>query len=348
MFLLLTRVFLWLLVGFAIYYLLIKLIPNKFLTIFGGLAFIALIALAFLNPQDGFISTAWTILSIPLKPIGLTLLLLILGIAPIKLGADIKAPKPYFIWAAFIVLLLSSLPAFAYQMAQLAERDAIVVEQKRQEALQPRGNVTPTGQQRAEAIVLLGEGTTQANLPYRTQIQLTESGDRILYAAELYGRQRSLGNTPIVIVSAGPRRNLKGDEQTIDEARDISSLLQRFGVPAGQIVTDNGGGNLRSSALSVKKVLEDRGLAGQPIIVVSSGINIRRAQLSFEREGLNVLPRPTDFYTFESGDQTPKRRIILKDFLPSSQALITTTRVVEEYLSSLFYFLRGWLSPVQL
>ncbi|MGB3695442.1 MAG: YdcF family protein [Spirulinaceae cyanobacterium] len=348
MFLLLTRVFLWLLVGFAIYYLLIKLIPNKFLTIFGGLAFIALIFLAFLNPQDGFISTAWTILSIPLKPIGLTLLLLILGLAPIKFGADIKAPKPYFIWAAFIVLLLSSLPVFAYQMAQLAERDAITVEQRTQEALGPRGSVTPFGQQRAEAIVLLGEGTTQANLPYRTQIQLTESGDRILYTADLYGQQRSLGSTPIVIVSAGPRSNLKGDEQTVDEARDISILLQKYGVPASQIVPDNGGGNLRSSALSVKDILSKRGLVSQPIILVSSGINIRRAQLTFEREGLNVLPRPTDFYTFESGEQTPQRRIRLRDFLPSAEALVTTTRVVEEYLSSLFYFLRGWLNPVQL
>ena len=67
-----------------------------------------------------------------------------------------------------------------------------------------------------------------------------------------------------------------------------------------------------------------------------------RAALTFERRDLQVIAKPTDFYTAPMmGDGSLLRR--LPDILPSVDALQLTTRYWNELLTSLYYFLRGWL-----
>ena len=67
-----------------------------------------------------------------------------------------------------------------------------------------------------------------------------------------------------------------------------------------------------------------------------------RAALSFERMNLQVIAKPTDFYTarFDTDGSLLRR---LPDILPSVDALQITTRYWNELLTSFYYFLRGWL-----
>ena len=39
------------------------------------------------------------------------------------------------------------------------------------------------------------------------------------------------------------------------------------------------------------------------------------------------------------------RHITGADFAPSAEALLLTTRVLDEYFQTFYYFLRGWLAP---
>lgn len=345
MFLLLTRVLVWLLVALIVYYVLLQWIPKQYLTFIGGLLILAITVMAFLNPNEPIVSAGWSILSFPLKPVGMSIVLLSLGLGKLKKGSITNVGKNQ-IWAAFIILLLSSIPVLAYGLAQQAELEGLQLEQRRQQICQGvcPADVAPAAQRTAGAIVVLGQGTTQAYLPYRTQIQLTETGDRILYAAQLYRDQVSLGNNPIVIVSAGPRLEITGNRS---EATDIASLLSNMGVPQDRIVIEPRGLDVRTSAVAVAEVLQRRGIVPRRVILVSSGLNIRRANLSFANLGVQVIPRPTDFYTFQAG-AVPSRRLQVTDFIPSVEALTVTTRVVDEYLSSIYYFLRGWLTPTEL
>lgn len=343
MFLLLTRVLLWVLVALLVYYVLLRWIPKLYLTWLGGLLLFAIIVLAFINPNEPIVSAGWEILSFPLKPLGLAITLLLLAISGIKGGLNPTILNQIRI--ATIVLLLSSLPIFAYGLAQQSELEAIQLEQRRQQVCQVNcPDPAPGAEQTAGAIVVLGRGTTQPNIPPRTQIQLTDTGDRILYAAQLYNEQRSLGNDPIVIVSAGPRPDLTGRNV---EATDIRTLLVRFGVPRDRIVIEPRGVDIRTSAARVSEILSQRGITPRRVILVTSGINIRRANLTFSNLGIQVIPRPTNFYAFQGG-VAPGRNVRISDFIPSVEALVVTTRVVEEYLISLYYFLRGWLTPVLL
>jgi len=71
-----------------------------------------------------------------------------------------------------------------------------------------------------------------------------------------------------------------------------------------------------------------------------------RAVRVFERQGLEVIPAPTDFlvtqadwqYLREAGLHTQ-----LINLLPSAGNLELTTRALKEYIGIAVYRLRGWL-----
>lgn len=322
MFLLLTQVLLWLVLTVLLYNLLLKVIPKTYLTLLGGLFLFTIIVLAFFFPSDPLVSSAWRVLSFPLTPVGATILLL--GIA---LNQGLK--KRNQIVSALLILLLSSLPFFANLLArglELGEASSVPAAQT------------------AGAIVVLGRGTTKANTPPRTQIQLTDTGDRILYAAQLYKQQVSLGSNPLVIVSAGPRSESQGRTQ-VNEANDIATVLAQMGVPRDRIVVEPKGTDLRTSAIATDDILRSRGLGGTRVIVVTSAINSRVARLTFANMGLRVISRPTDFYTSQpnASGRIPFR--FPDSFIPSVEALTLTTRIVQEFFLSLYYYLRGWLAP---
>lgn len=320
MFGLLTQLLLWLLIAVILYNLFKKVIPKEYFTLLGGLFLFALIVTAFFFPDNFVVSTLWRVLSFPLKPVGASIILLSFAL---RQGLEKSRNQ---VVAALLILLISSTPFFANLLAQGAEQQAFTAQE--------------AATQTADAIVVLGQGTTQPNLPPRTQIQLTDSGDRILYAAQLY---RQSGNQPLVIVSAGPRPNLVGTQDQIVEANDIQTLLVQLGVPQNRIVVEPQGTDLRSSAIAVENILRNRGLANSRIFVVTSAFNSRRAQQTFTEVGLqNVIAKPTTFFRFQPG-ATPRQPIRVESFIPSVEALTVTTRIVEEFLSRIYYLLRGWL-----
>jgi len=336
MFLLLTRVLLWLLISVLLYYVLTKLIPKQYLAWFGGLILFGLVVLAFINPNDRLVSSAWSVLSFPLKPLGLSLLLFMMA-----LREGLKKVSANLVLIGFLILLLSSIPFFAYQLTLRAEQEFVQIEQRRQEICEEQcpADQTPQRARIVGAIVVLGEGIPQGYSAYRTQIQINDVSSRLLYAAQVYQEQAALDNRPLLIVSVGPLRTPNG------QANEIPTLLENLGVPSSRVVVESRGIDLRSSAVEVEQILKQRRLEDQPIMLISSALNSHRARLTFAQMGLRVVPRATDFYSFQPGT-TPRIRLQIEEFIPSVAALTITTRVVEEYLSSIYYFLRGWLSPL--
>ena len=288
------------------------------------LLLISLLILAFFAPDTPVGAAIFGLIAFFFKPLGFSLTLLVIASALITNGG-IRNPAPRMILAALLVLILSSMPVVAYWFAEQAERDAAAR--------------TVCCDETAAAIVLLGKGTTQPHIPNRVAIQLTDTGNRLPYAAVLYRKQLA----PMVIVTAGPRRELEG---YVGEAKDIETLLaNNMGVPRSSIVLDNNGSNIRTSAEEVRKILDSRG-AGRKVILVTSAMQMRRASLTFAHMGMQVIPRATDFYTFQpTAGGTSRLRLDAGDFLPSAEALLTTTKVFDEYFGSVYYYLRGWQAP---
>jgi uncharacterized SAM-binding protein YcdF (DUF218 family) len=389
-FLLLTQVLLWILVGLAARFVLLKALPKAFL---GSLVLILLVVVAGLTffrgaPEAGLLGDLWNVIAVMFNPLGLIVILL----AIVWRDAEKKgfnATSKWLLRIGVASLLFFSLPVFSNFVAQRSEMEAIQI-------AQPDIPALPAGAQRV--IVLMGQNTTRLQLRPRTQsvpaaqtqkqggiipppepvsegeysllatqpLQLTDQGSRIFYANQMFQTERF--NSPVLVISAGQRsgRSKKeGDNADgISEAADISRFMQSaLGVPGGAIIQDNDSRSVIESAQNTKRLLQERRInSGNQIVVVTSALEASRTALTFKRilseEGpeYTVISRPTDFHTIPAkgslesrlqGRDLIERNIVVSDFLPNVDSLKLSTRVFSEALSSLYYFLRGWVRPLR-
>ncbi|MEL7504718.1 MAG: YdcF family protein [Cyanobacteria bacterium J06554_6] len=349
MLVLLTRVLLWATIGLIVWYVLLKIIPKKYLTWFGGVVVLILIVASFIDPNDQTIGTIWRLISLPLSPLGATVLLL--GAA---LSDGIGKVKGQPVLIALIILLLSSTPIVARALAGQAEQSVQQAYQNRQEICQgvcPAEIPESSTLARTGAIVVFGEPSDAADLGtiYRTQDEVAYNSvlvPRLIYAADLY---RQSGRRPPVIVTAGPRR---GDPNDDEKESFIRSVLTSNGVANESIRIISTGSNVRSTANDVEDYLQNQQLLparasrteadDNRVLLVTPAINMARTALTFEQMNIQTIARPTDFYTSEaerSGDVFAR----LPDILPNVNALQVTSRYWDEFLTSVYYFLRGWL-----
>ncbi|MGF1497981.1 MAG: YdcF family protein [Elainellaceae cyanobacterium] len=329
-----TRILLIALLIWLVWYVIKEIIPEKYLTILGGLVVVLFVVLAFQDPSDRVIGTLWQVISFPLKPLGLAIVLLIVSL---REGLE-KANANLVLWA-LVILLVFSLPIVAYWLTNQTQQSAEQIA-----ALSDEGQI-------ADVIVVVGEGLNTADPAYRSGTQFNNPDDglgntfvaRLQYAGLLYQEQVARGGAPQVVVSPGPQLEQDGDILTAN----VRSILSAAGVPTDQILVDLDGADLRSSAEETREILAQLNLIerGYNIILVTSALKIRRARSTYaETLGIlpnRVIPAPTDFYGFQvqSGDLLMR----LTDIIPNVEALTLSTRVLEEYLAIVYYFVRGWL-----
>ncbi len=384
-FLLLTQVLLWILVGLAARFVLLKALPKAFL---GGLVLALLVAVTALTffkgaPEVGLLGDVWQILSVVLNPFGLVIILLCVVWRDVENGAKFNK---IILRIGVASLLIFSLPIVSNFLAQRTEMEAVQIMQ----------DAPPLNGQRV--IVLMGQNTTRLKLRPRAEaapaekkvdrngilpppepisegkfsllaglpVQLTDQGDRILGAAQTFYSER--GNNPLLIVSAGTRadRMTKANEkkENISEASDISKLLQsQFGIPGSAIIQDDDSHTVIESAQNVRKILESKNIRyGNQLMVVTSAIEASRTALTFAREiapdgqGVTIVSRPTDFYTIPSSASLAnraknadliERNFLVSDLMPNVESLELSTKVISEAMTSLYYFLRGWIRPLR-
>lgn len=337
MFDLLTRILLWLLIGTILWYVFIRFIPRVYLTWLGGLIVFAFVILAFLDPTNRTVSSVWGILSLPLKPLGLVIFLLL---SALKDGTKKIAANQ--VVAALLILLLSSMPIVAYWLTAQTERSIVNAT-----ALVQQANTTLP-----RAIVVLADDVDLADPSLRSRVQLTNLNDtfsnalasRLYYAARLYTDQAAVGNSPLVIVAAGPQLQLNPSEeaQTI-AVQTIQNQLIGAGVPGDRIIVETTADDFYDSVVEIDRILETQGFQFQTdsILLVTPALNISRAVSTFARLGVRANPQPTDQFVFQLQEGRLLARV--SDLIPNVDALVLTTRVVDEYLTSVYYFLRGWL-----
>lgn len=196
-------------------------------------------------------------------------------------------------------------------------------------------NIPPGELPNAEAIIVLG-GATKSAIPPRPSVDLSEEGDRILYAAQLY--KRSLA--PLVIVSGG-RIYWRGRGPS--ESADMAAIMMQMGVPASAILQEPDSLNTYENALNVKKILDSRGI--HRVLLVTSAIHMPRSLLIFQRQGIAAIPAPTDFLVTNNDlpqlQSSPQATLL--DVLPDADRLQQFTRALKEYVGLVVYRLRGWL-----
>ncbi|MEH2210695.1 YdcF family protein [Nostoc sp.] len=196
-------------------------------------------------------------------------------------------------------------------------------------------NIPPAQISNAEAIVVLG-GATKSAFPPRPTVDLSEAGDRVIYAAQLYRQKKA----PIIILSGG-RIDWRGSGSP--ESADMATILTSIGIPSEAIVQEPDSLNTYQNAVNIRKILLSRGI--NQVLLVTSAMHMPRSLQIFQRQGINAIPAPTDFLVSEGELQelgsTPKAAIL--NLLPDPDNLHQFTTALKEYIGSFVYRLRGWL-----
>ncbi|MBD2109542.1 ElyC/SanA/YdcF family protein [Nodosilinea sp. FACHB-13] len=357
---LLTRLLLWLGIGYFLWWVLKKFIPANFLTWFGGAMILALIAGAFLFPDDSTIGVFWQFLVFPLTPLGGAITLLALS-----LSDGMKKVNGRMVTVALLILFFASMPLIARALVNHSEQSvqrAYASQQRLCSDICPAIDQVPVD--RAVSIVVIGENADAYRLTnaLNSRIDADNPLDPALVAqlnsaANVYNRISAA--RPFVTVTAGPRFGTGEEQEPLRQA--IRQQLVGRGVPSESIRVEATGTDIRNTVVDQRNFLSEQGLFTAParsgrfdtarnnrdanrVVLVAPALTMRRAALAFENEGIQVVAAPTELYStpnLENRDTLAS----LADLAPNVNALALTTRYWGELLSAIYYYLRGWLPP---
>ena len=170
----------------------------------------------------------------------------------------------------------------------------------------------------ADAIVVLGGGSVGGVKDFDGEGQAAaDPANRLLMGIRLH---RAL-NIPI-IVSGGQVFTYAGTEAEIEYR-----LLKGAGIGEAFILKEERSRNTVENARYTKQLCEKMGM--DKVILVTSGYHLPRSVLIFEREGVPVIPYPTDYKTNRNF------AIDAFSFTPSAEAVRTSAIAMKEYLGIL-------------
>lgn len=240
-------------------------------------------------------------------PFSLALLLLLLGIGFVLFGRRWKGLLVVFI--SFVVLVVAGSPL----------SKSLYANHERSFPITPVGS-SPQG----DAIVVLGGDVAIPNSP-RVTSQL--NGNRLIHAYRLY----RAGKAPVILISGG---NVFPQEGLDPEAFYSRRLLEEFGVPSDAILLESDSRNTHENAVRTRKILGAIGI--DQILLVTSGFHMKRAVLTFEKSGFDVIPSPSGISVVDYAQ--PR----LLDWWPSLGNLKRAQILIHEKIGLMVYRIRGW------
>jgi uncharacterized SAM-binding protein YcdF (DUF218 family) len=92
----------------------------------------------------------------------------------------------------------------------------------------------------------------------------------------------------------------------------MRDFVLRYGVPESQLIIENRSRSTAENARYTAEILRQKGI--RKIILVTDAVHMRRAQKTFEKWGLTVIPAPCGFrpvYEFGWGDALPNWEAIM-------------------------------------
>ena len=179
----------------------------------------------------------------------------------------------------------------------------------------------------ATAVVVLGGGIVSYMADGMVIDDLMASSLRVIEGVRLY---KLLGD-PLLVVSGGNTQLL---DPPRPEGEAFREAAERLGVPSTRILADNESLTTREQALTMKRLLADRGI--DRFVVVTSQLHMGRALKAFRAAGLHPMPSAS---SFSSDDDA------LWNLLPKRRSLMLSDSAIYEYAAWVYYWARGWFRP---
>ena len=216
---------------------------------------------------------------------------------------------------AITLVLFSTITLFIFSLPITSHTLAI--------ALEKHPAIPPTELQayHADAIVVLGGGVISYTDEYQNSSLSDNAIMRLRYAAFV---QRQTGLPMLTTGTGHPGR--------ISEAETMQHILaNEYKIP--NVIAEAASKTTHENATNLASILRQHNM--QRILLVTSSLHMNRSVDLFTRQGLEVIPAPTDLYSNYDIDW--------KYYIPSGNGLYDTRNVLHEYLGILWYSLKDKL-----
>jgi uncharacterized SAM-binding protein YcdF (DUF218 family) len=160
------------------------------------------------------------------------------------------------------------------------------------------------------------------------RVFFNRGADRVTHTVQLY----KLGKIRKILVSGGSG-NLSTPNRK--EANEIAGALLLMGIPGEDIVRETNSRNTHESAVEVKKILEDKTIPGN-CLLVTSAYHMRRSAACFAKIGWQMDCFSVDFLSH--------RRRYTPDtlFIPHLEALANWQVIIKEWVGMISYKFAGY------
>lgn len=170
------------------------------------------------------------------------------------------------------------------------------------------------------AIVVLGGGRWQ-NSPEYPEDQLSPGAFwRVRYAAHLAKTYK------LPIIATGG--TVLPYEQVPEAAMAAKVLHEELGIEPSKIIEEGQSRTTWENAKFTAEILKQEEI--EQVVLVTSAYHMRRAVFAFNRMGIEVIPKPTGFYSLQQSNW-------IDDWIPQSEPLHLSKVALHEYIGLVVY-----------
>lgn len=175
----------------------------------------------------------------------------------------------------------------------------------------------------AQAIVVLASSIRPPIYQRPYAVLGNDTYERCEFAAWLHKHWQPLP----VLACGGPIKNMPQAASVV-----MGEMLGRAGVPREMIWTEERSRSTHENAAFSAEILKQRGISRIALVVDAQ--SMPRAAACFRKEGMIVIPAPSQFREFEYS---------VDEFLPSWKAIRRNEDTLHETLGLVWYWFRGWI-----
>jgi len=219
--------------------------------------------------------------------------------------------------AAFLILIISSLPITESLLTRYVEAEQI--------------QLTPSDVAKADAVVVLG-GFLSSVQSTQGEVLQWGMGSRFFGAVDLI----KAGKANYLIFT---NENIPWLRKANDTGVFLKEYAKNFGIDEKRILITNNVQTTQEEALAVKNLLQEKQV--NSVLLVTSAFHMQRAQSQFERAGLQVTAYPVDFKG--GGGAKTLLDFNLWSFIPNVGSLGAVTIALTELMARAYYFCQNYL-----
>lgn len=176
--------------------------------------------------------------------------------------------------------------------------------------------------------VVLG-GATEGHKVPSDQMHFNAAADRYTEALALYHQ----GMVTHLMLSGGSGALFSNGERL--ESELAAEFLVLCGVQPSALTVESASRDTRENAAEVARLLSDKGIADQPVLLITSAYHMPRAVACFQKQGLEVIPYSVDIFSGPKGFDPG-------GLVPDANTLAGWKILIKEWAGYLMYRVAGF------